>query len=394
MKSFLKTFMALVLGVLLGGAMVISYLQIQPVARASVDTAKIERAVQPPTRNIWDDGPIIAAYQAVSPAVVFITSVGQAQDTFLGGSAPTRGTGSGFIFDDQGHILTNNHVIAGASSLEVTLADDTTLPAKVVGRDPGSDLAVIKIELPAGKQLTAAALGDSDALRVGELAIAIGNPFGLDRTVTVGVVSSLGRNYPSQSGRVIANMIQTDAAVNPGNSGGPLLNSNGEVVGINTAIESPVGASVGIGFAVPINTVKQFLPQMLAGGQVKHAYLGISGQAITPNLADELKLSVKQGVYVVDVVADGPAEKAGIKGAAARSSSRGLGRQSTPQGGDVITAVDAKEMKKVEDIVSYLDTKQVGDAVKVQITRGGSELTLDVKLGEWPSNLQRSTLGD
>lgn len=386
MISFFKTFIAMMLGVVLGGAVLFSYMQIQPAAKAHIDT-RVEQRAESGVAAVFNDEPIIAAYEKVSPSVVFITSIGRSVPHSFG-DIPSRGAGSGVIIDDQGHILTNNHVIDEANRLEVTLPDESTVPAKVVGRDAGTDLAVIKIDVPREK-LTVAPLGDSDQLRVGELAIAIGNPFGLDRTVTVGVISSLGRNYPSESGRVIANMIQTDASINPGNSGGPLLNAKGEVIGINTAIESPVRGSVGIGFAVPINTAKQFLPQMLQGDEIKHPWLGISGRAITPNIAEDLKLPVKEGVYVVEVVANSPAAKAGLKGAATRQGQRNLDQQTVPPGGDVITAVDAKKVKKIDDIIAYLDTKRVGDVVKVHVIRNGSEMDFDVTLREWPSNLQQ-----
>ncbi len=389
MRSFLKTFVAMALGIILGAAMLFSYMQLQPVAKASVET-KVEQVSQPSTSRFagaGSDQPVVAVYQKVSPAVVYITSIGQSVPHSFG-NVPTQGTGSGFIIDNQGHILTNNHVVAGADRLEVTLSDQTTVPATVVGRDPSDDLAVIKIDVPSEK-LTVAPLGDSDKLQVGELAIAIGNPFGLDHTVTAGVISSLGRNYPSENGRTIANMIQTDAAINPGNSGGPLLNAQGEVIGINSAIESPVSGSVGIGFAVPINTAKQSLPQMLQGGVVKKPWLGISGTALNPTLADQLKLPVKQGVYVVDVLPDSPAAKAGLKGASSGQSQRNLLQQTPPSGGDVITAVDDKQVKKVEDIIAYLNGKQVGDVVKVHLLRNGSEMTVDLTLAAWPDNLQQ-----
>jgi S1-C subfamily serine protease len=399
MGSFLKTLAAVMLGVLVGGAMVFSYMQLQPVATAKTDTQS-NQSVQVAGRGAINDEPVIAAYQKVSPAVVFITNIGSSSGSQLrlfGGNAPQQtATGSGFVIDDQGHILTNNHVVDGASRLEVTLTDGSSVEAKVVGTDPGSDLAVIQIDVPKDK-LTVANLGDSDQLRVGELAIAIGNPFGLDHTVTVGVLSSLGRNYPSASGRMIANMIQTDAAINPGNSGGPLLNANGDVIGINTAIESQTGGSVGIGFAVPINTAKQFLPQMLKGQNIQHAWLGIAGQAINSNIADQLKLTVKEGVYVVNVVADSPAAKAGVKGAdATPTSQRGQnnapGSQvhpNLPTGGDVITAVDALKVTKVDDIVTYLNGKTAGDTVTIHLVRDGKDTTLDVKLAEWPKNQQQ-----
>lgn len=385
MISFLKTFTAMTLGVILGAAMLFSYMQLQPVAKANIET-KLEQVSQPITSLIGNDEPIIAAYEKVSPAVVFITTIGENVPHSFG-DIPSTGTGSGVIIDDQGHILTNNHVVANADRLEVRLADESIVQAKVLGRDPSSDLAVIKVDVPREK-LTVAPLGDSDKVRVGELAIAIGNPFGLDHTVTVGVISSVGRNYPSVSGRTIANMIQTDAAINPGNSGGPLLNAKGEVIGINSAIESPVKGSVGIGFAVPINTAKHSLPAMLQGEEVKKPWLGISGQGLNPTTAEQLKLSVQQGVYVVEVIPDGPAAKAGIKGASRGQVERSPGSLVLPRGGDVIIAVDQKQVKKIEDVIAYLDGKQIGDVVKVRLIRDGGEMVVDVTLAEWRNDLR------
>jgi len=298
---------------------------------------------------------------------------------------PERGSGSGVIIDDQGHILTNNHVVDGADSLDVTLANGETIPGKLLGNDAGNDLAVVKIEVDKN-QLTYAPLGDSSKLKVGQLAIAIGNPFGLQRTVTVGVVSSLGRSFASDSGRTIRDMVQTDAAINPGNSGGPLLNSSGEVIGINTAIESPVGASVGIGFAVPVNTVQQSLSTMLAGKSVSHPWLGITGAQVTADLAKELDIPV-EGVYVVSVVQDSPAAKAGVNGALRRSSQ--IPSANVGKGGDVILAVDGRKISKVEEISSYLDTKLSGDTVKLSIRRNGAEQELTVTLADWPDQVEQ-----
>ena len=399
MGSSLGNSLRVFLGVLLGVALVVGYLQLQGVAAAigghaapiavqptptatTVATASLSRPeTVPPAVQALEDT-VADIYQRVAPSVVFITSESAIRTSPLG-EFPLQGAGSGVIIDEQGHILTNNHVVAGARLLEVTLADGTTVPAKLVGRDPGNDLALIKIDVPEGK-LRAAPLGDSDEVKPGHLAIAIGNPFGLDGTVTVGFVSSVGRVRASGTARPIHNMIQTDAAVNPGNSGGPLLNSRGEVIGINSSIESPVRGSVGVGFAVPINAAKAALPQMLAGATVKHAWLGIRGEALTPELAKELGLSVSQGVYVVEVMPDSPALSAGLKGAGASRSSR---QPVLPKGGDVITAVDGRKVAKVEDISSYLDAKQAGDTVRLTVVRDGQSLDVDVKLGEWPDRL-------
>ncbi len=333
-------------------------------------------------QSILDEDTVVSVYEKVSPAVVNITSKGIRVDTPLG-QIPQQGAGSGVIIDDQGHILTNNHVVEGATELEVTLADGDSVQAKVLGRDPGTDLAVVQINVDKSK-LTVAPLGDSSALKVGQLAIAIGNPFGLDRTVTVGVVSSLGRTYASDSGsRPIRDMIQTDAAINPGNSGGPLLNSRGEVIGINSAIESPVRGSVGIGFSIPINTAKRILPDLIANKNVSHPWLGISGAQVTSSLARQLGIPA-EGVYVVQVIPNGPAAKAGLKGA---GSQRNQGAD-VPKGGDVILSVDGKKVGKVEDISSYLDAnKNPGDTVTLTIRRDGSQQDVKVTLAEWPANL-------
>ncbi len=339
----------------------------------------------PATRLLPEEQALVDVYDRASPAVVNITNqIGSASPST--NDFPRTGLGSGFFFDDRGYILTNNHVVDDASRLEVTLADGTNVPGQLVGRDPANDLAVVKVDVPKEKIHTVP-LGDSDRLKPGQLAIAIGNPFGLDRTMTTGIISAVGRTRPNEQQRSIRNMIQTDAAVNPGNSGGPLLDSSGQVIGVNTAIESPVRGSVGIGFAVPINTAKLFLPQMLAGGKVVHPWLGITGMPLTSLTAQNLGLSTTEGVYVTDTVPDGPARKAGIKGAGG-----GSGRQ-VPKGGDVILAIDGQKIAKPDDISAYLDTKKVGDVVQVEVLRDGQRQTIDVTLGEWPDTASTGPRG-
>ncbi|MBI4319955.1 MAG: trypsin-like peptidase domain-containing protein [Chloroflexi bacterium] len=384
----IKNTLIMSLGVLLGAMVVLGYLRFQPIAAANVAPSAPALVSSLGRAALFNDDAVVSVYERVSLAVVNITNVGRQQDALFDDvPIPREGAGSGVIIDDQGHILTNNHVVAGAESLEVKLADGTTVTGDVVGTDPGNDLAIVKIDVPKEK-LTVAALGDSDKLRVGEMAIAIGNPFGLQSTVTVGVVSSTGRNWPSQSGRTISNMIQTDAAINPGNSGGPLLNASGQVIGINTAIESPVRGSVGIGFAIPINTAKRFVPDMLSGGEVSHPWLGISGQAITPKLAEELGLPVNEGVHVVQTLANSPAAKAGLKGAGL--TQRGLLRPQAGGAGDIITAIDGMKVSKVEQISQYIDAnKKVGDTVKLDVLRDGKTISVEAKLATWPRNLSR-----
>lgn len=323
---------------------------------------------------------ITGVYRAASPGVVNITSTVLSQDFFFR-IIPERGTGSGFIVDDRGYILTNNHVVENADSLEVTLADKTKVPAKLVGRDPHNDLAVIRINVPREK-LTLLRLGDSSRLQVGQMAIAIGNPFGLFGTVTRGVVSALGRTLKANTGRQIRNVIQTDAAVNPGNSGGPLLNSRGEVIGINTAIFTPSGGSVGIGFAIPVNTAKKLLPQLIARGRASHPWLGIGGMDITPDLARTLNLPTQGGVMIGQVAPGGPAARAGLRGAQRRVRVRNF---LVEVGGDIITALDGQKISSVDDLTAYLDEqKRVGDDIRVDVLRDGRPLSVTAKLGQLP----------
>ena len=323
---------------------------------------------------------IIGVYRAASPGVVHITSTVLSQDFFFR-IVPERGTGSGFVVDDRGYILTNNHVVENADSLEVTLADKSKVAAKLIGRDPNNDLAVIRASVPREK-LTPLRLGDSAQLQVGQMAIAIGNPFGLDRTITRGVVSALGRSLKADTGRQIRNVIQTDAAINPGNSGGPLLNSRGEVIGINTAIFTPSGGSVGIGFAIPVNTAKKLLPQLIARGRASHPWLGISGMDITPGLARTLSLPAKEGVMIAQVAPGGPAATAGLRGAQRRVR---VGNFMVTVGGDIILALDGKKIMAVDDLTGFLDEqKKAGEDIRVDVLRDGKPLSVVVRLGELP----------
>lgn len=326
---------------------------------------------------------IIRIYQEVSAAVVNITSTAVGFDSFFN-PVPERGSGSGFIIDKRGHIVTNNHVVEDAKSLEVTLADGMKTPAKLIGRDPLNDLAVIRIDVSTEK-LHVVRLGESGRLQIGQIAIAIGNPFGLDRTVTSGVVSSLGRTLRTESGREIRGIIQTDAAINPGNSGGPLLNSRGEVVGINTAIFSPSGGSVGIGFAIPIDTAKRLIPELIAKGRVSHPWLGISGLSVTQETSRVLDLPIQHGVLVVRVSPKSPAARAGIRGGERRIR---IGNTILQVGGDLLVEVDGRKIERMHDLVAYLeDHKRVGDTVVLEILRNAQRLKVTVTLGELPEEL-------
>ncbi len=264
------------------------------------------------------------------------------------------------------------------TSVKVILKGGNTVDAKVVGTDAIDDLAVISVDASAVEGVTPLQLGDSSAVKPGQMVIAIGNPYGLDDTVTVGVISGLNR---SVSGSGSTGMLQTDAAINPGNSGGPLLDANGMVIGITTAIESPSTGARGIGFAIPSNVAQKALPDLTAGKQVARPWLGISGAALTQALAQKLGLSVDQGVYVVSVNPGSPAEKAGLKGG-------NLDITGAPApGGDVITAVDGNTVTSVQDLSSYINTKNVGDSITLSVIRDGSEIDVQVTLGTWPNNL-------
>lgn len=396
MKPLIKNFVIVLVAMLVGAATVIGILHSQPVPALVAQVASAASVGVPAGQAVLDENAISNIYQNLSPSVVNITSTSNTPVRPRGnnpfgnpnnppGQIPSpqqQGTGAGLIVDaGKGYILTNNHVVQDATKLDVTLANGTTLPGKVLGSDPGNDLAVVQIDT-SGQSLTAAQLGDSSALKVGHLALAIGSPFGLERTLTMGIVSSVGRTYGSgTNGRPIRDMIQTDAAINPGNSGGPLINSAGQVIGINSDIESPVGASVGIGFAIPINTAKASLADMEAGKAITHAWLGISGTQVTPTLASQLNIPA-EGVYVVQVSANSPASQAGLKGASGAQANSGT----VPSGGDVILAVDGNKVSKVEDISSYLDTKKPGDTITMNIRRDGQTQDLKVTLADWPQN--------
>lgn len=294
------------------------------------------------------------------------------------------GAGSGFIIDDQGHIVTNHHVVLAAQEIIVTFYNGLEARADVIGTDPFSDLAVIKVEqLPEGTYPLP--LADSGDVKPGQLAIAIGNPFGEEGTMTTGIVSAVGRVIPSlapQFGIPLA--IQTDAAVNPGNSGGPLLNSAGQVIGVNSQIESRTGAFAGIGFAVPSNIVRRVVPVLIQKGRYEWPWLGISGTSVSLALADELNLPTEQGAYVIEVLPDGPAAEVGLQGAEIqiRNGIR------VPVGGDVIVAADGEPIRSWDDLLEYVALQQVGQVVELSVIRGGQQITVAIELGPRPANVQ------
>jgi S1-C subfamily serine protease len=329
----------------------------------------------------------IAVYEAVSPAVVNITNRSYTYDMFMG-TVPQEGTGSGFVYDSAGHIVTNYHVVENAEELVVTLASGQAYEAKIVGVDPSNDLAVIHID--AGANLPKpVVLGDSDQLRVGQFVLAIGNPFGLEQTLTTGVVSALGRVIESPDGRFIGEAIQTDAAINPGNSGGPLLDLEGRVIGVNSQIISPSGASSGVGFAVSVNTVRRVVPELIARGYYPHPWLGAQMLTLTPATTKVLReagmnVPVDSGLLVITTVKGSPADKAGIRGG---SRVVRIGRYQVPLGGDIITAINGQQVKDYQGLTVYLETKTtVGDTVNLTIIRDGVEQSIAVTLAERPQS--------
>jgi S1-C subfamily serine protease len=316
----------------------------------------------------------INVYRKNIPSVVNVTSRAMAFDFFYG-LVPQEGQGSGFVIDKEGHILTNYHVIADARQVKVTLHNHKNYEATVVGTDPPHDLAVIQIKAP---DLVPAVLGDSRNLQVGQKVYAIGNPFGLAGTMTRGIVSSI-RPVREPNGATIEEAIQTDAAINPGNSGGPLMNWHGEVIGINTMILSSVGQNAGIGFAIPINTAKAVLNDLMTLGRVRRPALGVVTIPIGPDLADEIGLPVDYGLLIVQVTRGGSADQAGLRGGTERAY---LGNYPIMLGGDLIVAIDGEKIEDEQDLTQMMNSHRAGDTVKVTIYRNKKKMDVNVALGE------------
>lgn len=357
------------------------------------------------------EGKLGAIYDQVNPSVVNIR-VAQKQEVsapslpeipgFRFFEPPTtpqepqefyrQGAGSGFVWDKEGHIITNNHVVADADKISVTFYDGTVVPGEIVGTDPDSDLAVVKVDVPANRLLPVQ-MFDSSQVKVGQLAVAIGNPFALEGTMTVGFVSALGRLLPVQSadgqgpGYSIPDVIQTDAPINPGNSGGVLVNDQGQVIGVTSAIISPVGASAGIGFAIPAGIVTKVVPVLINSGHYQHPWLGVSGTSLNPDLAEAMKLNSDQrGALVVDVVPGSPADNAGLQGSDRQVTIEG---QDVRVGGDLITAIDGQPVKEFDDVVTYLArATDVGQEVSLTVLRDGGEETIPVTLAARPKSAE------
>jgi S1-C subfamily serine protease len=331
-------------------------------------------------------------YDRINPAVVNVQvrlsngfdSNGESNQPF--GSAQ----GSGFLYDNQGHFVTNFHVVDGVEEISVVFYDGLILQGELIGADPDSDLAVIRVDnFP--EEIAPLPIGDSSGLRVGEPVVAIGNPFGLQGTMTTGIISALGRTLPSQAAAIgggrfnIPNVIQTDAAINPGNSGGPLLNLMGEVVGVNTAIASSDRQFSGVGYAVPANIVARVIPELIENGHFPHPYLGIAGVDVTPDIREAMELDTQQrGVLVIDVTEDGPADDAGLAGSTVEIEINGL---PTSIGGDIIINIDDQPVGDFDDLISYLsESTVVGQTVELTVLREGEMMKVEVNLGERPTN--------
>ena len=321
--------------------------------------------------NASDEQNNIEVYRTLSPGVVNVHSTSYARD-FLGFVEPQEGTGSGSVIDQEGNILTNYHVIEGATKLAVSFGGQKNYAAQLVGGDPDTDLAVIKLIEKPKEPLTIIALGDSDKLDVGQKVLAIGNPFGLDRTLTTGVISGLQRPIRARNNRPIEGAIQTDASINPGNSGGPLLDSHGRMIGINSQILSPSGASAGVGFAIPVNIAKRIVPQLLKSGEVRRPKLGIGTRDVAP-WKSQLDLPISNGVIILQVAPGEAAANAGLRGVT-----------QTENGdfalGDIILGMDNEKIANTDDLYRLLDKHQVGDTVQLQILRNGRRMSVPVRL--------------
>ena len=326
--------------------------------------------------QVSDEQNSIEVYRSVSPGVAFINTTSYRSDGW-GEMEEGRGNGSGSVIDANGHILTNYHVVEKAQKLSVSFGGDKTYPARVVGGDPDTDLAVIKIEPPTSG-LTVISLGDSDNLVVGQKVLAIGNPFGLDRTLTTGVISGLQRPIRARNNRPIDAAIQTDASINPGNSGGPLLDKYGKMIGVNSQILSPSGASVGVGFAVPVNTAKRIIPQLIQFGEVKRPKLGASLPSVEDLARRGYRMPVEQGLVVAQIIPGGSAQAAGLK--------------SVTEGalGDIILSAEGQKLGDIDDLFRLLDKKRIGETVNFEVYRDGRTITVPVRLLGSASTPRRS----
>ena len=375
-----------------------------PQVQAGADTGANQAAAQPPAAqqvviNIpagadMESEILKAVYQKVNPSVVYIENLAALQGADNQQAIVPESQGSGFIWDTQGHIVTNQHVVAGSAEILVTFSDGTALPAEVVGTDPDSDLAVVRVD-PKLVKLAPVDQGKIEEVQVGQRALAIGNPFGFVGTLTEGIVSAVGRSIPSGTGFSIPLAIQTDAAINPGNSGGPLLNERGQVIGVNAQIRSASNSNSGVGFAIPINIVQRVVPALIQSGTYTHAYLGVRGQTYSPAWADVLGFPTSvRGAYIIAVTKGGPSDKAGLRSAdTATKIILGMttdGPEYLASGGDLVTAIDGKPVTTFDDLLIYLESsKSPGEKVTLTVLRpDGQQRTVTITLGERPRSQQ------
>jgi len=330
-----------------------------------------------PGELLGDEAIYVKIYSQAAPAVANIVTRTLEYDVFME-PVPVEGAGSGFVIDPRGYILTNFHVVQNAQAISVTLGDRTHYDAKFIGADERNDIALVKID-PKDKKLPVLTMGDSESLMVGQRVLAIGNPFGFQSTLTTGVVSALGRTVQTGQTTVIDGAIQTDAAINQGNSGGPLLNSHGEVIGINSAIYTPSGTTAGIGFAIPIGTARQIAQDLITDGRVHRASMGIEARLLTPQVAEALHLPVNEGLMIERVTPGGPAANAGLKGGDRQAI---LGMRRILLGGDVVTGIDGRPITAQTDLNLALNRKRPGDTVTVEYYRGSQKMTAKVTLSD------------
>jgi S1-C subfamily serine protease len=347
--------------------------------KAFAETTRTD-VTDPSTVN--DEQNSIDVYKKMSPGVAFITTSAKFETWFGEEFERESGNGSGSVIDNEGHILTNYHVVQNASKLTVSFGGNKVYPAEVIGGDPDTDLAVIKITPPA-EGLTIIPLGDSGSLQVGQKVLAIGNPFGLDRTLTTGVISGLQRPIRARNGTPIDAAIQTDASINPGNSGGPLLDKFGRMIGINSQILSPSGASAGVGFAVPVNTAKRVVPQLIQFGEVRRPKLGASLYPVEELRDRGLRLPITKGLLIGRILPGGPIDRAGLSGLSSDGENMILG--------DVITAIDGTEVANMDDLYRFLEKRKIGDTINLSVYRKGASVTVPVKLIQLPNTGNTNT---